>query len=104
MEFKIGNVVLTVKDIIFTVIILSLLVLALVANYKMFKKIKNTFIKILFIIEFLIRIVVTYYIFYYFILILALNSSLKEKILAGVLFVMALFVPVIPGVILFLLP
>lgn len=102
MELKIGNVFLTMNDILFTVIFLALIVLALFVNYKMFKKIKNIFLKILFVIEFIIRGISVYYIFYYFILILALNSSLKEKVLAGVLFVISLFVPVVPEVILFL--
>lgn len=100
MEFNIGNVFLTMNDIIFTAIFLILIVIALFVNYKMFKKIKNTFVKILFIIEFLIRGLATYYIFYYFILVLALNSSLTEKIIAGALFLISLFVPVIPELIL----
>lgn len=100
MELKIGNVFLTMNDIIFSAIILILLILALLVNYKIFKKIKNTFMKILFAVEFFIRCLAVYYIFYYFILILALNSSLIQKIIYGLLFVVSLFIPVIPELIL----
>ncbi|MDO4689904.1 MAG: hypothetical protein Q4A58_01225 [Fusobacterium sp.] len=100
MNFEIGNVSFDLVGIIFIAVLFILILTSLIVNYKIFKRIKSIFIKILFFVEVLIRAVASYYIFYYFILILALNSTLMEKILYGLLFVSSLFIPVIPQLIL----